>query len=303
VLRWRLLVAFLIITPVVGLLAADYWLNFGAPGIWLSPAAVLLCTAAIAEVLDLLHGKDLRPAAWSVHVGSLLVVAAGMVPLFWPLGGNPYPADCPVGRFGWPLAAVAIAGALIFIAEMIRFRQPGQAVVNVALGVLIVVYISVPIAFLTALRLHHDNRWGMAALVSIVLIVKMSDTGAYFCGRLLGRHKMAPILSPKKTVEGGLGGLITAALVSLAFFYCIAPGIVGPEARDTSVWGCLLYGFLIGAAGVIGDLSESLLKRDLQRKDSSSWMPGLGGVLDVLDSLLLAAPVAYLCWAIGIVGP
>ncbi len=302
-LRWRLLIAVLIIAPVVGLLVADYKYNFGAPGIWLSPLALLLAVAAVAEVLDLLRSKNLRPPAWSVHVGALLVVMAGLIPLWWNLSGSPYPADCPLGRFGGPLAAVAIASALIFIAEMTWFREPGNAVVHVALGVLTMVYVAVPINFLAALRLHLDNRWGMIALVSLIAIVKMSDTGAYFCGRLLGRHKMAPILSPKKTIEGGIGGLVTAAIVALVFFYAIAPVIFGPEVRTASVWGCLIYGLLVGLAGVIGDLSESLLKRDMERKDSSSWMPGLGGVLDVLDSLLFAAPVAYLCWAVGIVGP
>ncbi|MCH5377261.1 MAG: phosphatidate cytidylyltransferase, partial [Planctomycetes bacterium] len=238
-----------------------------------------------------------------VHAGSLLVVAAGLVPVFWNLGGNPYPSEGLFDRFAWTLTAVVIAAAMIFVAEILRYREPGQSVVNVALGVLVVIYIAVPVTFLVALRLHYDNRWGMAAFVSMIAIVKMSDAGAYFCGRLMGRHKMAPVVSPKKTIEGGIGGLLTAAIVSLIFFYGIAPGFVGPETRETSIAGCLLYGVLVGIAGVIGDLSESLLKRDMERKDSSSWMPGLGGVLDVLDSLLLAAPIAYLCWGLGLVGP
>jgi phosphatidate cytidylyltransferase len=143
----------------------------------------------------------------------------------------------------------------------------------------------------------------MAALVSLIFVAKMSDTGAYTFGRLLGRHKMAPVLSPKKTIEGGLGGILTACACSYLFFAVIAPWIVGPDAAAPSLWGCLVYGVVVSVAGVVGDLAESLLKRDMERKDSSRWMPGLGGVLDVLDSLLIASPAAYLCWIAGIVGP
>ena len=158
-------------------------------------------------------------------------------------------------------------------------------------------------SFLIALRVYHGNRWGMAAVVSLIFVTKMSDTGAYFVGRSLGRHKMTPILSPKKTIEGGIGGVVTACLCSWLYFRWFVPWLVGPDAVATPWWGCVLYGVVIAVAGVWGDLAESLLKRDMERKDSSRWMPGLGGVLDVLDSLLVAAPAAYLCWAAGLVGP
>jgi phosphatidate cytidylyltransferase len=302
VLRWRLLTAMLIIAPLLGLMVADYSYHFGAPGVWLAPLALLFSIAAVSEMLDLFRGKTPRPSSWSVHAGVLLVVSAGMVPLFSSLCGTPYPADCEIGRFGWPFLGLSIATALIFVAEMVRFRQPGESVVRIALGILTVVYVAVPVSFLLALRLHGDNPRGMAALVSLVLIVKTSDAGAYFSGRWFGRRKMAPLISPKKTVAGFVGGLLTAAGVSWIFFDGIAPGIAGSAAGQTSLAGALVYGLLIGLAGVIGDLSESLLKRDMERKDSSGWMPGLGGVLDVLDSLLFAAPIAYLCWVLGLVG-
>jgi phosphatidate cytidylyltransferase len=143
----------------------------------------------------------------------------------------------------------------------------------------------------------------MAAVVSLIVVTKMSDTGAYFVGRSLGRHKMTPILSPKKTIEGGIGGILTACLASWIFFRWCVPGLVGEASVVTPWWGAVVYGAVIAVAGACGDLAESLLKRDMERKDSSRWMPGLGGVLDVLDSLLIAAPAAYLCWAIGLVGP
>lgn len=302
-LRWRLLVAAVIIIPLVGLLLADFHFNFGIPGIWLWPLPLVLTVMAVSEVLDLLRTKDLRPAAWSVYTGSLLVIAASMVPMLWSQAGDSSVTDSTLGAFGWPLVAMAMSVALAFIAEMIRYREPGQSVVNVALAVFTIAYVSLLMSFLFALRVHHDNRWGMAALVSLIFVVKMSDTGAYTCGRMFGRHKMAPILSPKKTIEGGIGGVVTACLCSWLFFYWMVPMIVGADAAKPTWWGCLVYGVVIAIAGMVGDLAESLLKRDMERKDSSSWMPGLGGVLDVLDSPLVAAPAAHLCWVTGIVGP
>lgn len=302
-LRWRLLVSALIIAPLVGLLILDYRCNFGAPGIWLFPLPVLFTLLGVAEVLDLLAAKNLRPVAWSVYAGAVLVIGASLVPLFWRLAGGAAPRSEPVAELGWPLAAFVVAIALCLVAEMARYQGPGGVIVNVALAVFAVAYVAVLMTFLNALRLYHDNGWGMAAVVSVIFVTKMSDTGAYTFGRLLGRHKMAPVLSPKKTIEGGIGGLVTACFSSWLFFVALFPRIVGPEAQPPPLWACLVYGLIVGVAGVGGDLSESLLKRDMERKDSSRWMPGLGGILDVLDSLLLAAPAGYFCWLSGMLGP
>ncbi len=302
-LRWRLLVATAIIVPLVGLLLADVHCNLGVPGIWLFPLALLLTVLASTEVLDLLRSKDLRPVKWSVYAGALLVVVASLVPQLWLFTGSEYPTDWPIGRLGLPLVAMAIGVILAFVGEMARYEKPGGVIVNVALSVFTVAYVGLLLVFLIALRTYYDNRWGMAALVSAVFVTKMTDTGAYTFGRLFGRHKMSPILSPKKTIEGGIGGIVTACLCSVAFFYWLVPVIVGPDAAKPQWWGCIIFGVVVAVAGMIGDLAESLMKRDMERKDSSSWMPGLGGVLDVLDSLLFAAPAAYLCFAAGIVGP
>jgi phosphatidate cytidylyltransferase len=303
VLRWRLLVSALIIAPLVALLILDYRCNFGTPGIWLSPLLVVFTLLGVAEVLDLLAAKNHRPVAWSVYAGSVLVIAASLAPLLWRLAGTSDLPPSPLVQLGWPLAAFVVAVALAFLAEMARYQGPGGVIVNVALAVFTVAYVAVLMTFLNALRLYHDNGWGMAAVVSVIFVTKMSDTGAYTFGRLFGRHKMAPILSPKKTIEGGLGGLVTACFCSWLFFAALFPLIVGAEAHPPPLWACLVYGAVVGVAGVAGDLSESLLKRDMERKDSSRWMPGLGGILDVLDSLLLAAPAGYFCWLSGILGP
>ncbi len=298
VLRWRLLVAAVILTPLVGLLAVDYHKNAGAPGIWLSAIPPLLAIAAVSELLHLFRAKGFQPAAWAVQAGTLLVVLAGQLPVFgmWAVGS--YPAAESLGAFGWPLAALAVAGSLIFLAEMRRFERPGNSAVQVAVGMMVLLYVAVPMNFLIGLRVYQGNRQGMIALISMIAIVKMSDTGAYFCGRWCGRRPMAPILSPKKTIEGGFAALLTAALTAWLFLRLLAPAIFGSAPNDPNLLAVLAYGLIVGVAGMLGDLAESLLKRDLECKDSSRWMPGLGGVLDVLDSLLLAAPAAYLCWAL-----
>jgi phosphatidate cytidylyltransferase len=303
VLRWRLLVASIIIVPLVLLLLADYSCNFGIPGIWLWPLPLAFAMLGVAEVLDLLAAKHLRPAGWSVYSGALLVVGASLVPLGEPLGGWLPAADAPLGRLGWPLAALVTSVVLAFIAEMRRYGETSGAMVRVAMGVFTVAYVPLMISFLILLRLYGNNRWGMIAVVSVIFITKMSDTGAYAFGRLCGRHPMAPQLSPKKTIEGGVGGLVTAWASTLLFFYVAFPWIAGPDDRPPSWWACLVYGTVLAAAGAVGDLSESLLKREMEQKDSSRWMPGLGGILDVLDSLLFAAPAGYFCWASGLLGP
>lgn len=127
------------------------------------------------------------------------------------------------------------------------------------------------------------------ALALAIFVPKSCDIGAYFTGRLLGRHRMTPVLSPKKTWEGAAGGLAVAMMVAVAL------DRLGPASL---LQGCVFlevgFGLTVGLAGMLGDLAESLLKRDCQKKDASQVVPGFGGILDVVDALLFAAPVAYL---------
>ena len=190
---------------------------------------------------------------------------------------------------------------LAFLAEVARYQKPGRALVDVALSVFAICYVGLLTSFLVLLRSFDSPTWGMVALLSTISVVKMSDTGAYTFGRLCGRHKLAPRLSPGKTIEGLIGGLVTAVATALVWPLVLIPRMIPDSAQSVAGW--LVFALLIAAAGVIGDLSESLLKRDTGCKDSGRWVPGLGGVLDILDSLLFASPVAFCCWAVGLVGP
>jgi phosphatidate cytidylyltransferase len=161
-------------------------------------------------------------------------------------------------------------------------------------------YVGLLLTFVVQIALGPRGQ-GLLALLSLIVVVKMGDTGAFTVGSLLGRHKMAPRLSPGKTWEGAAGAVLLAIVGSWCVFSLLRPqltssGIPGPQMLQ---WAA--YGLIVGIAGMVGDLAESLLKREADQKNSSAWMPGLGGVLDVLDSILFAAPVAYLCWLTGLV--
>jgi phosphatidate cytidylyltransferase len=180
----------------------------------------------------------------------------------------------------------ALALALVAaVALHSRKQRVEGAMANAGGSLLAIVYLGVLPGFFMPIVVTH----GAWMLLCIIAIVKASDIGAYATGRLIGRHKLIPWLSPGKTVEGFFGGLILAALTGL---------LVAALRGDMALTRAFLLGLALGAVGQLGDLLESLLKRDAGVKDSGR-VPGFGGVLDLLDSPLLAAPVAY--WLLKLV--
>jgi phosphatidate cytidylyltransferase len=202
-----------------------------------------------------------------------------------------------VGTIGLagPLMAFTTAALAAFVAEIPRYARPGESIGRAASTVLCIFYSGLLMCFLVQLRLLGGPASGMAALVALLVVVKFGDIGAYTVGRLVGKHKMAPVISPGKTIEGALGGLVFACVGAWLVFRFLRPALA-PSSTPLGPWSWLLFGVVVGAAGMLGDLIESLLKRDMRAKDSSKWMPGFGGILDMIDSLLVAAPVAYVCW-------
>jgi phosphatidate cytidylyltransferase len=321
-LKWRLILG----TQFIAGLAGLCWLDYHAPrpGTYLLPLAIVLSLLAAGELLAMFQQRGHKPLSWVIYGGVLLTMLSCGMTVFLP---NWAPSES-VGRLGCLMAGLATAFFLAIIGELSRYRSPFEqplnecdtskqaATTNLALSMLAVFYAGGLMGFLVQLRLldgprfGNDGRWGMVALISLVATVKMSDIGQYTVGRLIGRRKLAPSVSPGKTWEGALGGAVFGVFAAWLVFYWGADSMTPGGVGGTTAWvvGSQMFstvGFAIAvtATGIIGDLAESMFKRDAGLKDSSTWMPGFGGVLDLLDSLLGAAPVAYLFWAIGIVGP
>jgi phosphatidate cytidylyltransferase len=274
------------------------WLDHRAQtaGLWMIGLALIVGLGGANEVVELLKSGGLRPRADIIYGGTVLVIASNAIPLIW----RTVPESQALERTAWPLLAFMLVILAAFVGEMRRYQKPGGVMVNVSLAIFGVAYIGLLLSFCAQLRLLWGRDPGLIALAALVIVVKMGDTGAYTCGRLFGHHKMTPLLSPGKTWEGLGGGMAFALLGSWIAFHLL-PQAIGVElAQRPLSW--IAFGLAVGLAGVIGDLAESLFKRDMGRKDSSNWMPGFGGLLDLLDSILFAAPVAYLVWYWGSTG-
>lgn len=306
-LHWRLILGLLLVA-VLGLLA---WLDYGSarPGLIMSPLALVGAFLAAGELVRMFEQDPQLPAPsrYLVVPGAVLTVTASCVPML--LRNNPLAEE--IGRVGWVAIGLAASSLAVFSFEMLRYREPGSATARLTLAIFGIAYAGGLMGFVVQLRLlsggpwGDDGAWGMVALLSMIAVVKSSDIGAYVFGRLFGRTKLAPVLSPGKTWEGLLGGAVTAVGVTMLMLGPVAAQMTDAAPQSSAPWylGAIVYGLVVTAAGVGGDLAVSLLKRDANLKHSSSWMPGFGGVLDVLDSILFAAPVAYLLWLIRLVGP
>lgn len=298
-LRWRLLLGSLLIAALVTLCWLDHHATL--PGPYLFPLALLATILGSSEIIYMMRAGGMHPLPWVVYTGNILLLVSNWVaPL---LAHSTRAASATrVGTVAddqWPLLALGIGVLLAFLGEMQRYEKPGGVVINLASAIFALAYVGVLLSFVVQLRM----LWGIGALASLVVVVKMGDTGAYTVGRLIGRHKMAPVLSPGKTIEGLVGHLVFACVGSwLAFTWLVPQTLADPAAFANRWWGWLTFGLLVGTTGLLGDLAESLIKRDVGCKDSSNWLPGFGGTLDILDSILLAAPVAWFCWACGLVG-
>jgi len=307
-LRWRILLGAILIGGLVALSVWD-WLAAGPggpyapPGGWLFPLAIVATVLASGEIVRLVRKSAPGMSSWVVYLGNLLIVGVNII----PLAVDHCPMTAAAGALGWPLVAFILSVGLAFLDEMRRYERPGPVIGQLAGKILGLAYVGGLMTFVVQLRLYHfaAGPQGLVALLSLIIVVKMGDTGAYTVGRLIGRHKMAPVLSPGKTWEGFAGAMLFAAFGSWLFLKLVVPHFwphLDPAShRDgfLAQWNWLPYGLIVGLTGLLGDLAESLLKRDAGVKDSSDWMPGFGGVLDVLDSILFAAPIAWLFWVMG----
>jgi phosphatidate cytidylyltransferase len=197
----------------------------------------------------------------------------------------------------WGMLWVSLALGVAFLLQAVR-RGTEHATLNVASTVFVIVYTGGLAGYLTRLRMEVGGYEGALILLFSVFLVKINDVGAFFTGQSFGKHKLIPWLSPKKTWEGFVGGiLVTVACAVGVGSWLHYAGVTtlgdGPFAYP---WGLVWLGLLMAVFSVAGDLVASMLKRDAAVKDSGDAIPGMGGVLDIFDSPLLAAPAAWFFW-------
>jgi phosphatidate cytidylyltransferase len=252
----RLLVTAVGLPLVLGLL----WLG----GWWLFALVAIAAFIGVHEFVT--TARPLRPLAPAVYCGVLLALVGARS-----------------GGVAWLLAGVLTTFALGFLLHILSStRAPTTAAVGST--VLGSAWIGLGLGFVLLLRQMHTE--GRLIAFTVVLSVFASDSLAYLAGRVAGRHKLAPRLSPKKTWEGLAGGVAAGVFVSFIALY-------DTRHRYLSVWQAIVLGLAVVAAAVVGDLFESALKRDLEVKDTGRLLGGHGGVLDRVDALLFAAPAAY----------
>jgi len=263
-----------ILTAIVALpiLLFTVWSSFPYYFVILSTIAILL---ALGEFYALATKARCKPQIVTGFCAALVVVASFV--------------------FEEPLLTVTALIAVAIAALVSAVFRPGElkeSLVSVSSTVFGVIYIALLASCLVGVRMISDTRFATPvshlaskALTMFFAIVILTDTGAYYTGRTIGRHKLAPRISPGKTIEGAIGGLVMGTLAGyvskLTFF---------PEIQTAH---CLILGAVIAIVGQIGDLAESLLKRGSDVKDSGRLLPGHGGILDRIDSILFSAPVLY----------
>ncbi len=270
-LKTRLILGSLMAAAAGGVLFVDSVFSPYYPILLL--LALTVGVLATRELVALIPAEN-RPREWLCLFGVIVLLGLTFIQIAFFIQGR--------GLAGEVYAAFLI---IAFLVELFLYRELGNSITRVAHGFLVVGYLGfLPNFFLKIRLMNHEYAGWMFALA--IFVPKCCDIGAYFTGRLIGKHPMTPRLSPKKTWEGLAGGLTLAVIVAVVagqFLPVFHNGII--EA--------IAFGLALGFAGILGDLAASMIKRDALAKDSSRAVPGFGGVLDVIDSILFAGPVAY----------
>jgi phosphatidate cytidylyltransferase len=255
-----------------------------AGGWILGGVLALLAVAGAREVLGLGRARGWRPFPWigipAAGVLVILAVATGSLGAWASLA--------------WGVLLVAVFSSLV--AAVFLRGSGGDPLPAIGVTVLAPLYAGVPFAFALFLRQHPDSAWsapgwdGTFLLFFPLVVTWVGDSAAYFGGRGFGRRKLLPSVSPAKTVEGGIAGL-AGAMAAGGLFTLLLPFLGG--GLPLTILAAALLGLLIGAVAQVGDLAESVLKREAGVKDSGRLLPGHGGVLDRFDAVLFTVPLTY----------
>ena len=247
-----------------------------APWFFIAVVTAALCLA-VKEVNDALLRKGMHPELPVIIVGTAISVIGGYAVAQWDLGIMP------------STFIVICLGATMLGSLALRLRKGAEGYLrDAAASALLIAYVPLLGVYVALLMGATDGSYRFLAVVGCTVA---ADTGAYATGMLLGKHKMAPSISPSKTWEGFGGALFFSALIGvLAVIFML----------DGPWWLGLILGIACGITGTLGDLVESLIKRDAGLKDMSNFLPGHGGVMDRLDSLLMSVPLGWFILHLGL---
>lgn len=293
-LRRRLISA----AVIIGLLLAVLWGDFYAAREWthLGPGVLITLIATLGVMLsasELVYMWRAAGRAVSMRVtmfGTGLLAVGAAMPVWYPAITD------SAGWFGGTFLGLFLAICAAALYEVLYMPATERLADRLIHHIFTFGYFSLLLGSVSFHRqLFNDNGFGLCAVLAVIATVKCSDAAAFFLGRLFGKHKLAPRVSAGKTIEGALGAFVGGILGAAIIFRGIVPLVAGIE-QVQSWWWIVCYGVILTVAGMLGDLMESIIKRDAACKDSSSWLPGLGGMLDVVDSLIFAAPASCLVW-------
>lgn len=254
------------------------------PNLVLFPVCLLLVILAARELAAMFKAEGIMASRRWLGMSAALGLCVSVIV---PAKSSPVDA----------VALVASAATAVLITSLlwhIRDKTLSGATAAAGATAFAFIYLGLMAGFILALR-RDQSAW---AILGVLIVTKSCDIGAFFAGKAFGKHKLIPWLSPGKTWEGLFGGAILSALVCVGVAWFAKQMVLPKNARPMGFanlehWQAALLGVLFGVIGQAGDLFESVLKRDAGMKDSGKTVPGFGGVLDVVDSILLVAPLAY----------
>ena len=243
----------------------------------------LLAVAGLAEFYGLVEKRGLVCFKWCGLIGGVLLMIGTFLNLIGRLGTNDSPAR--VNDFETSFLILFVLGLCV---RQFVSKSNTAGIVAISTTLFGLMYVPWLLNFIQKINFFPGVE-GKYFLLYFILITKFSDMGAYAIGSLIGKHKMIPRISPGKTWEGFGGAIVVSTGASLAFVHFFGAHMFGMNTLHA-----IILGVVLSSTAVIGDLIESLFKREAGVKDSGSFFPGIGGILDLLDSLLFNAPIMYL---------
>lgn len=198
----------------------------------------------------------------------------------------------PIAVFFWGTFGIVVTSVVLMMVLVVWYVFYQKArIMDLCLSFFGAIYMGLTLSCLLLIRMQLDQPWGGVLVLILMMSVWFNDAGAYLVGSKIGKHKMAPLISPKKSWEGFCGGLVVSVL-----FWCIMRFVPGV---DMSIAQAIVFGIICGSMGIIGDLAESRIKRNVGVKDSGNLMPGHGGMFDRSDSLITSTVTAAFLLFIG----